>query len=87
MSSREEYENRAVELATHPEQLQALHERVRAARGSALFDIELYVEHLATGMASLVHPIGFKEALRRHKANLPPTHIDILALVKEKEEL
>ena len=68
-STAEEYEALAVELATHPERLAQLRERLRLNRLTApLFDIDSYTRHLEA---------AYTEMHERHHAGLPPDDIYI----------
>jgi predicted O-linked N-acetylglucosamine transferase (SPINDLY family) len=68
-SSAEEYEALAVELASHPERLAALRDRLRLNRPTApLFDIDSYTRHLEA---------AYTEMYERHHSGLPPDDIHI----------
>ncbi len=73
------FEDRAVHLAFHPDELAALKQRAQAARDSPLFDTTRYVDDFAAGVS---------EAWRRHSARLEPAHIDVALLrVQAHDEL
>jgi predicted O-linked N-acetylglucosamine transferase (SPINDLY family) len=67
--SQQAYEERAVELASHPERLADLKRRLAAQRLSApLFDTRSYARHLESAYHSLYE---------RYHADLPPDHITL----------
>lgn len=66
--SREEYEALASELALNPEKLTAIREKLAMNRLAApLFDAPLYTKHLE---------VAYEAMYQRHKAGLPPDHIE-----------
>ena len=66
--SLKDYEDRAVELATHPEKLSAIKAKIRNNRYTTpLFDTAQYTKHLE-GL--------YKEMFRRFQEGLPPDHIE-----------
>jgi protein O-GlcNAc transferase len=68
-----EYEEKAVWLATHPDELAALKRKLAANRDSyPLFDTEGQVRALEA---------AFEEMWRRHQAGLPPAAFDVRPLV------
>ncbi|MEX0959853.1 MAG: tetratricopeptide repeat protein [Burkholderiales bacterium] len=68
-----EYEEKAVWLATHPEELVALKRKLAANRDSyPLFDTEGQVRALEA---------AYEEMWRRHQAGLPPAAFDVKPLV------
>lgn len=68
-ASPEEYEERAVHLATHPLELQALRKKLAAQREhSSLFNTEKLVRKLEA---------AYTQTWQRHQSGLSPTHIDI----------
>ncbi len=65
----QEFEDRAVDLATHPEKLSAL--KVKLAKNrltTPLFNTKLYTKHFE---AALI------EAYERYQSDLPPAHIEV----------
>jgi predicted O-linked N-acetylglucosamine transferase (SPINDLY family) len=69
--SPEEYEILAIELAQNDQKLKAIKERLSRNRLTApLFDTPLYTKHLEA---------AYEEIYRRHKAGLPPDHIEVPA--------
>jgi predicted O-linked N-acetylglucosamine transferase (SPINDLY family) len=68
-STQDAYETLAVELATSPEKLAALKEKLDRQRGAMpLFDTQRYARHIETAYA---------EMHRRHRDGLPPDHIQV----------
>lgn len=66
--SLKEYEDRAVELATHPEKLSAIKAKIKNNRYTTpLFNTAQYTKHLE-GL--------YKEMFRRFQEGLPPDHIE-----------
>ena len=69
--STEQYEALAVDLARTPEKLKGIKVQLAANRQTApLFDSPLYTKHLEA---------AFEAMYQRHKAGLPPEHIEIKA--------
>lgn len=67
----EEYERLAIRLALHPEELNALKQRLADNKQSSkLFDTSLYVKHLETAYVSIYE---------RHLSGLDPDHIFVEA--------
>ena len=67
--SQEEYEKLAIELATNPEKLNAIKERlVRKRQTSLLFDTRRFTRHLEA---------AYNQIHERQLAGLPPAHITI----------
>jgi len=65
----QEFEDRAVDLATHPEKLAALKVKLSKNRlTTPLFDTKLYTKHFE---AALI------EAYERYQSDLPPAHIEV----------
>lgn len=65
----EEYETLAIELALNSEKYKAIKEKLSKNRlTTPLFDTPLYTLHLEA---------AYKAMYRRHKAGLPPDHIEI----------
>jgi predicted O-linked N-acetylglucosamine transferase (SPINDLY family) len=65
----EQYENLAVQLATHPQSVADLKGKLRANRANApLFDTRSFAMHLQTAYTRIVE---------RHQAGLAPDHIDV----------
>ena len=65
----QEFEDRAVDLATHPEKLSALKVKLSKNRlTTPLFDTKLYTKHFE---AALI------EAYERYQSDLPPAHIQV----------
>ena len=65
----QEFEDRAVDLATHPEKLAAL--KVKLAKNrltTPLFDTKLYTKHFESALI---------EAYERYQSDLPPAHIEV----------
>jgi len=65
----QEFEDRAVDLATHPEKLAAL--KVKLAKNrltTPLFDTKLYTKHFESALI---------EAYERYQSDLPPAHIQV----------
>lgn len=68
----EEYQQRAIYLAQHPDELQALRAKVAQLRlTSPLFDTELFARHLER---------GFEMAWERHQQGLAPTVLQVPSL-------
>jgi hypothetical protein len=62
-------EERAIELALHPEKLQGIKERLDQRRlTSPLFDTPLFARHMEA---------AFETMYRRYQAGLPPDHLEI----------
>ena len=67
--NQQEFEDRAVDLATHPEKLAALKLKLSKNRlTTPLFDTKLYTKHFE---AALI------EAYERYQSDLPPAHIEV----------
>jgi len=65
----QEFEDKAVDLATHPEKLAALKSKLSKNRlTTPLFDTKLYTKHFE---AALI------EAYERYQSDLPPAHIQV----------
>jgi predicted O-linked N-acetylglucosamine transferase (SPINDLY family) len=65
----QEFEDKAVDLATHPEKLAALKVKLSKNRlTTPLFDTKLYTKHFE---AALI------EAYERYQSDLPPAHIEV----------
>ena len=65
----QEFEDRAVDIATHPEKLAALKLKLSKNRlTTPLFDTKLYTKHFE---AALI------EAYERYQSDLPPAHIEV----------
>ena len=65
----QEFEDRAVDLATHPEKLSSL--KVKLAKNrltTPLFDTKLYTKHFESALI---------EAYERYQSDLPPAHIEV----------
>ena len=72
-STQEEFEARAVELATHPERLNVIKQKLEKNRlTTPLFDTPLFTRHIEA---------AFMEMMERYHADLPPEHIDVGRLV------
>jgi predicted O-linked N-acetylglucosamine transferase (SPINDLY family) len=66
-STEEQYEDLAVQLATSPQLLVAIKDKLHRNRSTApLFDTRLFTKHLET---------AYVKILERHRAGLPPDHI------------
>jgi predicted O-linked N-acetylglucosamine transferase (SPINDLY family) len=64
-----DYEQLAIELATHPQQLAAIKTKLAQNRLSTpLFDIQQFTRHLETGYTLMY---------QRYRSGLPPTHLHI----------
>jgi predicted O-linked N-acetylglucosamine transferase (SPINDLY family) len=67
--SEQEFEDRAVDLATHPEKLAALKAKLSKNRlTTPLFDTKLYTRHFESALI---------EAYERYQSDLPPAHIQV----------
>ncbi len=67
--SLQDYEDRAVELATHPEKLSAIKAKIKSNRYTQpLFNVALYTIHLEA---------LYREMFRRSQEGLPPDHIEL----------
>jgi predicted O-linked N-acetylglucosamine transferase (SPINDLY family) len=67
--SEQEFEDRAVDLAMHPEKLAVLKVKLSKNRlTTPLFDTKLYTKHFETALI---------EAYERYQSDLPPAHIDV----------
>ena len=67
--SQREYESRAVELATHPDRLGQIKQKLVQNRlTTPLFDTPLFTKHIE---------MAFMAMYKRYQANLPPDHIHI----------
>jgi predicted O-linked N-acetylglucosamine transferase (SPINDLY family) len=65
----QEFEDRAVDLATHPEKLTALKVKLSKNRlTTPLFDTKLYTKHFESALI---------EAYERYQSDLPPAHIEV----------
>jgi len=65
----QEFEDKAVDLATHPEKLVALKTKLAKNRlTTPLFDTKLYTKHFESALI---------EAYERYQSDLPPAHIEI----------
>jgi predicted O-linked N-acetylglucosamine transferase (SPINDLY family) len=65
----QEFEDRAVDLATHPEKLAALKAKLSKNRlTTPLFDTKLYTRHFESALI---------EAYERYQSDLPPAHIEV----------
>jgi predicted O-linked N-acetylglucosamine transferase (SPINDLY family) len=65
----EDFEELAVTLATHPDKLAAIRQKLSANRmTTSLFDTELFTRHLET---------LYTKMFERHQAGLAPDHIDV----------
>ena len=65
----QEFEDRAVDLATHPEKLAALKVKLSKNRlTTPLFDTKLYTKHFESALI---------EAYERYQSDLPPAHIEV----------
>jgi predicted O-linked N-acetylglucosamine transferase (SPINDLY family) len=63
----QEYEELAIELATNPERLAMVKDKLASNRATApLFDTRRYTRHIEAAYIAMYE---------RHKANLPPDHI------------
>jgi len=70
-TSQEKYEAMAIELATNPEKLKAVKEKLDRNRlTTALFDTPRFTKHIEA---------GYKQMYERYHADLPPDHIYIEA--------
>jgi predicted O-linked N-acetylglucosamine transferase (SPINDLY family) len=68
----EQFERLAIELATTPEKLSSIRERLMKSRSNApLFDTELFTRHLETAYATMVE---------RSRAGLSPQPIQVSPL-------
>lgn len=68
-TTREEYEAKAIELATNPTKIKAIKEKLECNRKTtALFDTQRFTGHIET---------AYSEMYRRYKADLPLDHIYI----------
>ncbi len=68
-SSFDEYEELAVELATHPQHLSRLQEKLHHQRlTSPLFDTQMFTKHLES---------AYRAIYERHQADLPPANIEV----------
>jgi predicted O-linked N-acetylglucosamine transferase (SPINDLY family) len=64
-----EYEHLAVELATRPDKLAAIKQKLSDNRlTTPLFDTALFTKHLEAAYTAMA---------ARHQAGLPPDHIDV----------
>lgn len=69
--SLEDYENRAVDLATHPEKLKAIRTKLADNRlTTPLFDTPRFTRHLE---------IAYEQMVARHRQGLAPDHIYVTA--------
>jgi len=67
--TREQYEELAVELATHPQRLAEINEKLAANRlTEPLFDTRLFTKQLESGYTNIQ---------KRYQADLPPDHIHV----------
>ena len=67
--TREEYENLAIKLATHPEKLALIKDKLARNRlTTLLFDTELFTRHIES---------AYKKMYERYQAGLPPDHIHV----------
>jgi protein O-GlcNAc transferase len=67
--TREEYENLAIKLATHPEKLALIKDKLARNRlTTPLFDTELFTRHIES---------AYKKMYERYQAGLPPDHIHV----------
>jgi predicted O-linked N-acetylglucosamine transferase (SPINDLY family) len=65
----QEFEDKAVDLATHPEKLAALKVKLSKNRlTTPLFDTKLYTKHFESALI---------EAYERYQSDLPPAHIEV----------
>ena len=65
----EEYESKAIDLATHPEKLQALKAKLLHNKNrTALFDSKSFTTNLEC---------AFEKIMARHNSRIPPDHIDV----------
>ena len=72
-STQEDYEAMAVDLATHPERLKAIKNKLERNRLTApLFDTRLFTRHIEAAYTQMVE---------RYHADLPPEHIDVTNLL------
>ena len=68
-SSRQAYENLAIELATIPQKLITIKQKLaNNRRKTSLFDTEAITRHIETAFGTMY---------ARHKSGLPPVHIDV----------
>ena len=68
-TTQEQYEARAVELATHPERLQQIKQKLERNRlTTPLFDTKLFTRHIEA---------AFTRMYERYQAGLPPEHIHV----------
>jgi protein O-GlcNAc transferase len=66
----QEFEDKAVDLATHPEKLAALKIKLSKNRlTTPLFDTKLYTKHFESALI---------EAYERYQSDLPPAHIQVM---------
>jgi protein O-GlcNAc transferase len=72
VSSEDEYENLAVELAAEPSKLAEIKEKMRRNRlTKPLFNTELFTRHLESAFEAMYH---------RYRAGLAPAHIAVQEL-------
>ena len=70
-ASQDEYETTAIELATYPEKLHAIKEKIERNRlTTALFDTPRFTKHIES---------AFTQMYERYQADLPPDHLHIEA--------
>jgi protein O-GlcNAc transferase len=70
-ASQPEYEALAIDLATHPERLARIKQKLAANRlTTPLFDTELFTRHIEA---------AYTEMYERYQADLPPKHIYVPA--------
>ena len=70
-STQEEFEARAIELATNPEQLRLIKQKLEENRlTTPLFNTQLFTRHIEA---------AYMEMLERYHADLPPAHIYVVA--------
>jgi predicted O-linked N-acetylglucosamine transferase (SPINDLY family) len=68
-STQEEYEALAIELATNPEKLRQIRQKLEKNRlTTPLFDAKLYTQHIEA---------AYTQMYERHQAGLPPDHIHV----------
>ena len=76
---KEEYESRAIELATNPTELYEIRKKLRENRlTTPLFDVKLFAKHIEAAYTAMHE---------RYLAGLPPDHIEILPQEYQDDKL